>query len=157
MDVKQFKEYIVTPTLKEIRLYSESAEQLVLGTAVYESGGLKYIHQIGGPALGVCQMEPATHDDIWKHYLKYQPDLTIELNKLCDIGRYDSNELMYNLRYAVAMCRIQYFRRPEALPAVGDYIEQAKYYKKFYNTYKGKGTVGEYLVSYSAWVLQDGT
>ncbi len=157
MDVKQFREYILVPTLHEIGLYSKSAEQLVLGTAVYESAGLKYIHQINGPALGVCQMEPATHNCIWENYLKHKLDLQY---KLADIGGgigFLPEDLMYNLRYAVAMCRIHYLRKKEPLPEAGDYIGQARYYKKYYNTVKGKGTVDGYLHSYSYWVSQDYT
>jgi hypothetical protein len=154
MDVKQFNELIVIPTLKDIGLYSQSAAELVLGTAVYESGGLRYIKQLGGgPALGVCQMELATHDDIWVRYLPQKPDIVIELNKICGIGRYDPKELMYNLRYAVAMCRVHYLRVPKQLPEAGDYVKQAEYYKKYYNTKNGRGSEDGYLSAYSMWVL----
>ncbi len=156
MDVKQFKKYILVPTLHEIGLYSKSAEQLVLGTAVYESGGLKYIHQRdGGPALGICQMEPATHDDIWNNYLKYKIDLQYKITALAAFGGFLPEDLMYNLRYAVAMCRVHYLRKKEPLPEAGDYIEQARYYKKYYNTYLGKGSVDKYLEAYSKYVLNN--
>lgn len=164
MDVKQFNELIVIPTLKGIGLYSQSAAELVLGTAVYESGGLKYIKQLGkGPALGVCQMEPATHNDIWDNYLCYKYDLAanILLQSGMDMRKYSENSfikpysdvLIYNLRYAVAMCRVHYRRRKEALPEAGDYANQAVYYKKYYNTDLGKGKISGYLRAYQKWVL----
>lgn len=149
MNVKQFNQYIVIPTLKEINLYSKAAAELVLGTAVYESGGLKHIKQLeGGPALGVCQMEPSTHNDIWDNYLKYKYELPNNIMLTCNIIVCSSDNLIYNLRYAVAMCRVHYLRVPKALPAAGDRTEQGKYYKQYYNTPLGKGSVDGYLSAY---------
>jgi hypothetical protein len=49
---------------------------LLLGTALTESGDMHYLHQLGnGPALGVYQMEPTTHEDIYDNYLKYKKEL----------------------------------------------------------------------------------
>ena len=109
-----------------------------------------YIKQLGtGPACGVFQMEPATHDDIWKNYLKFKPDLAKDVMKLSH--SVNAQSLISDLLYAAAMTRIHYLRVPAALPAEGDYDGQAAYWKEYYNTYLGAGTEEEYLESWDVY------
>ena len=147
INIPQFRELILRPALTVIGYHSDAAEELVLGTALQESR-LTYIKQLGsGPALGVFQMEPATHDDIWENWLAYKDDVAEKLLTLAapNNGEHPSaNELIGNLWYAAAMCRIHYVRRPEALPEAGDVPGQAAYWKEHYNTYLGAGTEDEY-------------
>jgi hypothetical protein len=146
LDRKQFRELIIKPALEGLQLDSKAAQELLLGTAIQESG-LKYLHQLGnGPALGVFQMEPATHDDIWENYLAYRPTLA---QKIPGTGgsaiRRRAQELVGNLWYAAGMCRVHYLRAPDPLPEAGDLEGQAAYWKKFYNTVQGAGTVEHYI------------
>ena len=46
LDAKQLRELVVKPALFEIELWSEAAEELVLGTAIVESR-LSFIKQLG--------------------------------------------------------------------------------------------------------------
>ena len=75
INVKDLKFKIIIPTLQFIGLYSESAVNLLLGTAAQESHMGTYLTQIKGPALSIYQIEPKTHADIWKNYLSYRLDL----------------------------------------------------------------------------------
>lgn len=139
---------IVRVTLKGLGLWSPEAEELIIGTAAHESG-FRDIAQIGGgPALGICQMEPDTHNDIWKNYLRYQPDKSSKLRDLFDEVAGDASCMLGNVPYAIAMCRIHYSRVPEPLPAVDDLNAQAAYWKKYYNTESGAGTVTKYTNDY---------
>ena len=55
---------VIRPALTEINFWSRSAEELVLGTAIVESG-LTYLKQYGdGPALGADgnKLRPAQFD-----------------------------------------------------------------------------------------------
>ncbi len=133
----------IKPALLAIGMGSTAAQQLVLGTACGESD-LKYRTQIGGgPALGLFQMEKATHDDIWDNYLKYRTPLSNKVMAL--LKNTDKHEqLTNNDKYAAAMCRVHYARKPQALPKVNDLDEIAKYWKKHYNTPKGAGTVAKF-------------
>jgi hypothetical protein len=150
VDAKQFRRLIVMPVLQEIGLWSQDAENLVMGTAAQESR-LTYIKQLGnGPALGFFQMEPATHDDIWRHYLHYNKGWTenmldLALTRKDGIPRAD--EMVWNLRYAVAMCRIHYRRKPGAIPRTVEGM--ADYWKQYYNTPLGKGTAVEFIKHYA--------
>ena len=149
MNVSQFKDLIITPTLEAIGMHSPEAVELLLGTAIQESR-LEYIKQLpDGPALGVYQMEPATHQDIWENYLEFRPEMADKIKVFSLANGQSSNEMVGNLFYATAMARVHYRRVPKPLPAVGDLEGQADYWKEFYNTFEGAGTVEEYIEHYS--------
>jgi hypothetical protein len=75
MNARQLRAYVIQPTLKPMGLWSLAAETLLVGTCAHESAMGKYLHQIKGPALGIYQIEPITHFDIWNNYLRYKPAL----------------------------------------------------------------------------------
>ena len=146
LDIDQLRRLIIRPALEAIHLHSEAAEELVLGTALQESA-LRYLQQLGnGPALGLWQMEPATHDDIHANFLKYKPDIAGRVNSLAVVP--SAMTMTGNLWYAAAMCRIHYYRAPEALPEAGQLNAQAALWKKRYNTELGKGTAAEYVANW---------
>lgn len=146
LDPRQFTTHIIRPALEAIDLYSEAAAELLLGTAIQESR-LTYLKQIGGgPALGLFQMEPATHDDIWAKFLEYRIELRDKVIGL--VAVFGPDEMIWNLYYAAAMCRIHYYRVPEALPEAGDISRQAEYWKAHYNTPLGAGTEQEYMANW---------
>jgi len=143
LNLKQFRDYIVAPTLREIGLYSKSAERLVIGTALTESR-LEYVKQINGPALGIYQCEPATHKDIVDNFLMYRLPLMKKLAPF-NVDFADHSQLTYNLKYATAICRIHYLRDPNPLPEQNDILGMAETWKRCYNTHRGKGTVEDFL------------
>ena len=111
---------VIRPALSKINLWSPSAEELVLGTAVVESG-LTCIRQWGdGPALGLWQVEPATQIDLYTNFLNYRPELGSKLIELRAAGLSLDENLATNLIYGAAVCRLCYYRKAEALPEAGD-------------------------------------
>lgn len=145
MDTRQFRDFIVRPALQQINAWTLNAEQLVMATAMAESG-LFFVQQIGrGPARGFFQMEPITHDDIWERYLSRKPTLLNDLKTFImrDMDLHD--QLHGNLFYAAAMCRIFYLRFKAPLPKEGDWHGMAAYWKKYYNTHLGAGTTEGFL------------
>jgi len=154
VDPKQLKQYIIEPVLRELGLDSKAATQLLMLTAAQESSMGKHIHQVGGPALGIFQMEPATHDDIWENFLKYKPDLWAKAKALS--GSYPvvppASNMIWNLNYAAVMCRIHYYRVSQALPDFDDIEGMATYWKQHYNTIKGKGHIREAVDNYHRYV-----
>lgn len=124
-----------------------SAAQLLLGTAIQESG-LQYVRQLGnGPALGYWQMEPVTHDDIWQNYLYYRGELADKVRSILPAEVEPNPELLAQLpEYAAAMARLKYRRAPDAIPT--DLEGQAALYKRVYNTPQGKATEAEYLANW---------
>ena len=72
------------------------------------------------------------------------------IEKLKTVGfrweqRADKLELEFqmktNMAFAIALCRIKFWRDPAPLPKVGDVMSQAEYWKRIYNSEKGRGTV----------------
>ena len=156
LDIRQLRRYIVQPVLQALDVYSKAAENLLVGTAVQESR-LEYLQQLGGgPARGLYQMEPATHDDIWANYLVYQSGLRgrIETFVLPHHDRHD--QLVWNLAYATAMCRAHYRRATEGLPDEDDVDGLARYWKRYYNTEQGAGSVAEFKDKYVRYVIPAG-
>lgn len=138
---------------KTLGAWSPAAEDLLVGTAIQESA-LKYTRQLGGgPALGYWQMEPATHDDIWRNYLAFRLPLVTKIEQLLPASgpvlssqaiRLDALE--HNPAYGAAMARLKYLRSPLALPLVGDLAGYAKAWKTIYNTGGGAGTEQEFIL-----------
>jgi hypothetical protein len=145
INASQLKEYIIIPSLKQIDLYSESAVNLLLGTAAQESHLGTYLHQVNGVALGIYQMEPATFTDIMQNFIAYRSNLRSAVGKLA-YGKVD--ELVYNLAFSTAMTRIHYARVNETLPNANDLEGLANYWKDHYNSKLGKGTVQEFINNY---------
>jgi len=75
----------IRPALNILGKGGRAAEQLVLGTAIQESL-LIHRQQLGnGPALGLFQMEPATHNDCWQSYLNFRRDLADKVKRISDM------------------------------------------------------------------------
>ena len=153
-ETKDLLEWVIKPTLYTLGMDGEQAETLMLATALAESGG-RHTRQIGGgPALGLWQMEPATHDDLYDNYLLlHRQDLQPILKKASLYvfgGSFppSSDLLIHNPRYACAMARLKYWRVPGPLPDTVP--EMAEYWKTHYNTDGGKGTVEKFLKAWDA-------
>lgn len=149
IDANQLLHEIIRPVLRDMGLGGVYAEALVLGTACQESHcGLWLVQLDQGPARGIFQMEPATHDDIWNRFLSDRQDLANKVRRwrLQYGNGMGADEMTGNLYYATAMCRIHYLRVPEPIPET--LPGQAKYYKKYYNTAAGSATEADYLLNW---------
>jgi len=146
IDPRQFRNYVIRPTLTHLGLGGLAAENLLLGTAATESG-LVDLHQIQGPALGLYQCEPATHDDIWHSWLAGRKPYDRLVGELMT-GQPELEQLVTNLAYATAICRIHYYRQPEALPAADDARGLAAYHKLWYNSLLGATDPNESVVNF---------
>jgi hypothetical protein len=149
--VSDLREHVIRPTLKLLNMGSLAAENLLLGTCAQESRLGTYLKQRNGPALGIYQIEPATHDDLWKNFISFHPDLLSTLMAINHYPRYES--LVTDLSYATAIARLVYYRAPEKLPDANDVEGLAAYWKAHYNTPLGKGTVKEFIDNYNSLVL----
>lgn len=145
LDLDQTRSELVRPTLHALTLWSPAAERLVLGTMLVEST-LTYLKQIGtGPARGLPQTEPASRRDLYTNFLAYKPALRSLLEALAVPGADRDEQLSWNGRYAVGVCRLLYYRRPEALPAADDLSGLAAYWKAHYNTALGAGNPSKFI------------
>lgn len=146
--------YLVWSVLEMYEWNSPGAVELLLLTMAAESEFGTYLYQVGGgPALGVYQMERKTEADIWNNWLRYRD---VERRKVMGYsgvyGPGDIRHLSFNLEYQTAMARIKYLREPEPIPDADDVLSLAKYWKRYWNTYRGKGTVAGAVEKYGRYV-----
>ncbi len=155
INAKHLLDLIINPTLNYLKKDSDSARLLVLCTCAVESRLGHYLKQKGnGPALGIYQMEPKTHTDLYENVLADNPILLRKVNILSKHSKYwnREHELIANLEYATAMARIQYWRFKEPLPEYGDIAGMGAYWKKYYNTTLGDGTIKEFVRVYQKYI-----
>ena len=148
----------IRPALKQMDLWSLSAEKLMVMIVSHESAGLKYKKQQNGPALSYFQIEPATFKDIWFRYLKARKHYkSLVAQFLPDDVEEDEidllKELQHNNKFAIAMARMKLFMIPETLPRVTDDEGLSKYAKKYWNTHLGKATPEKYLKDFKIHAL----
>lgn len=148
IDIQHFTQHIIRPTLEQLPLtgaYKASAVALLGFTAMAESK-LTYLVQHGdGPALGLYQIEPATHHDLWENWLPQHKYYDLRQYIRHTYGDPRDDKLVYNLAYATVIARLVYYRIPEAIPHEDDLYLLAAYWKKYYNTGKGKGTISHFV------------
>jgi hypothetical protein len=143
---------LITDTLQEVDLYTPEAVELLMLTAAAESNLGEYIEQVKGPALGIFQMEPATHDDIWANYLKYKKTLSDKVIRFVLPTTLGKNlNLRGNLPYQIIMTRIHYLRDKQPIPK--DPQGWAETWKRVYNSHLGKGTVEKALEKYNRYAV----
>lgn len=157
------REEVIRPALRALaeydqRMNTEAAVELLMGTAARESLLGYYLTQIGdhpSEGLGIFSMELSTSDSLWEHYLAFRPELASIVRDLATKNAFDSpenrrQELISNHLYAAAMVRIKYWKVPEAMPE--NLRDRAYYWKKYYNTHLGKGTVDGFIMAYKKYV-----
>jgi hypothetical protein len=149
IDPNQFRSYIVLPTLNMMQAtvgirHTLFADDLLVATAAQESGLGHYLHQTGkGPAVGIYQIEPATLADLLG-WIYQRPELKSLVNKSAVSATPAVDETIWNLRYATIIARLNYFRRPEALPSITTFETLWHCYKTYWNTSAGAATEGSF-------------
>lgn len=143
---------------------SEDAVILIHRTALVETN-YRYIRQMGeGPARGFWQVEPDTANDILFRYLLRQSKSALRtgITRACglpqmwafdneqNVIRSDQNMppdllnhyLETNIALGIVLCRLRYWTQPGSgpIPPADHLMDQAEYWKRWYNTPKGAGT-----------------
>jgi hypothetical protein len=150
----QLRSFIVIPTLQALDkaqpgIDVPAARNLVLGVAAQESGG-KYLAQFPvGPARGLWEIEPATLHDLEKNFLAYHPTLEAVIVSLMMPAESDEEQLVSNLTYSCAIARLLLYRIKAPLPAATDIRGLGQYWKTYFNTPAGGGTVDEFVANFT--------
>jgi hypothetical protein len=158
INTRHVRDRIIIPALDHIGLNSPAAVNLELATAATESRMGASLIQVGGPALGLFQMEPATHADVWANFLRYQGALRLRVLELVGDADLDAagqpkpEAMVHNFAYAAAMARVHYRRFPEPLPRANDRAGLWTYYKTRWNTTAGKATRSKFEQDWAALV-----
>lgn len=149
----QLANLVVRPTLARLPFNDGPiALNLLLGTVAQESGGRYLAQYPTGPALGVFEIEPPTHQDLWTNYLAFHPTLAAALAAFAGEQPPRDLQLAGNLNYACAVARLIYRRAPEPLPTSSDPAILGAYYKAHYNTAGGAATVDEFVCNFALYI-----
>lgn len=152
--------------------YGEAVARLLMGTAAAESL-LVHRRQIGfsldriDGAWGLWQTEQAAMGDNIRYLMRRSDVLQTasaflfadegELRAILSMGTQGLLKLIHDDdRFACLMARIHYLRVMESVPT--DLRGQAGYWKRYYNTRLGKGTVEGYVQKYmdliEPWIFE---
>ncbi len=150
---------LVTHVLNELGhpYVSADAISLVVRTCVYESD-LYHLKQVGGgPARGFPQIELGDTGarDILGRFLGLERKADLREKVHAALGfdpvalagdNYQLDlQLQGNMILGIICCRLKFGMFPEKLPSKDDRLAQGRYYKKYYNTSKGKGSAEEFV------------
>ena len=117
---KELRTLVIRPTLKHLNLWSQTAENLLLGTAAQETSLGEHLKMDNHRALGIYQITPRMHRNIWDNFLSTQPELASKVRGLAsqhEFLQHPHAELATNLSYATAVALMVYLRRGKPLPA----------------------------------------
>lgn len=133
----------VTEWLLEWGMHSDHCVELLAMLCAHESLGGKHRRQIGGgPALGLLQIEPLTHDSVWDN------SDTIHKRAAKHGIKRDLSQLEHNDKYSVFVAR--HYLAMDKNPLPQNPQAMAEYCKSYWNR-TGKATADKYLSDWKAW------
>lgn len=127
---------VIRPTLQYLGEDSPSAQTLLVATAAIESGMGFHLTTQHREGLGVFQISPECHQEIWDNYLAKDPELASKVRGLASQHEFLSHpheELATNLRYATAIAWLVYKRTNCPLPAADDIPSMAKFWRSHFH------------------------
>ena len=130
-DKDQLRDLITRTISKVDKFHSEDAVTLLMMTAAAESDLGTFLRQVGGPALGLMQVEPNTMRDNYGSYLYFRDRMKGQIFSACHVGMPDVDALEYNIAFNILMARVKYYRAPGPIPSTLEGM--AKYHEEFYN------------------------
>lgn len=120
-----------------------NAYNLLLETACAETQLGTFPDYTNENGFGICQFEEPGITRAKKQGLKLQDEIFNQWG--INIDLLQLIELRYNPFLSFLCCRLFYKDIPDPIPSTRE--ERATYWKKWYNTYKGSGSVKHYLAS----------
>lgn len=110
-----------------------------------------------GPALGFGQIESTTYVDACRYLENVNPALKHRILEYCHYPELpkQTNCLIHNLAFNALIARTKYWMQPESIPSYKDVSAQAYYWKKYYNSYEGRGSEEDFIKhseSVTGWI-----
>ncbi len=153
----ELRHYVVRPTLKHMGMWSLSAENLLLGTAARESGLGFHLKPANTKALGIYQISPRMHRNIWDHFLAPKFELSSVVRGLASQREFLSHphhELATNLAYSTAIAWLIYYRTGINIKQVNpqDTMALAKIWQKHFHS-RCPGSLESFVDSYQQLLI----
>jgi len=118
------------------------AHKLLVETAGAETHFGTYKDSTLGAGMGITQFDHLPFEDVKARTRMHHKKALIKSMDI-DIDLVQWEELRYNPLLAMIFTRLKYKLVPEEIPELLE--DRAKYWKKYYNTEAGKGSVEHYL------------
>lgn len=125
---------VVRDTLKYLGEWSQAAENLMVGTAIQESGLGFCLKE--GRRLGIYHISPSAHRAVWDHHLVHHPELASLVRGLAGQHAFIDDphgELLTNLKYATAIAWCIYRKAQSALPEATDLEGLGEFWHKHFH------------------------
>lgn len=127
------RELIIKPVLKDLVLYSEDAEELILYTYTIQNPKETFLKHNNDKTLGIYLMSPKIYNDLWQNYIYSHMQFLLLLTSNFDCIRMPSEErLIYDLRFATAMTRLFYARIKDPIPSKTEPLAVWQYYNNHF-------------------------
>jgi len=121
---------------------NRTADIMLIETARAETNlGLTKDRSIISQGVGLTQIDKIAFDDIKTRSMKHNEKIKENLKTDLSVVTYEM--LAYSPFLAFLFTRLKYKLIPEEIPTTIE--ERAKYWKKYYNTSAGAGTIYHYL------------
>ncbi|MCL6272189.1 hypothetical protein M3P05_19905 [Sansalvadorimonas sp. 2012CJ34-2] len=161
ISAKELRTLVIRPTLKHLNMWSETAENLLLGTAAQESGLGEHLRLDNHRALGLYQISPRMHRNVWDNFLALEPELASKVRGLAsqrEFLQHPHAELATNLSYATAIALMIYLRGGRSLPEKSG-ASPERLGRFWHNNFHSKpqGTVADFINHYHSLVLEKET
>jgi hypothetical protein len=150
INAADFREYVITPALTALApagiTVVKIAADLLMVTAAMETDLGTWLSQVGGPALGVFQIDPDSLTNLMLHATAAQRQALTTIS--CGTVPV-ADQIEGNLVLAAAICRLFYCQVPQPLPP--DTLDGLwGYYKTYYNTPLGAATMADFTTAFEA-------
>ncbi len=151
------RQLVIRDTLKYLGEWSQAAENLLVGTAIQESGlgfSLKENRR-----LGIYHISPSAHRAVWDHHLVHHPELASLVRGLAGqhaFIRDPHGELLSNLKYATAIAWCIYRKAGQSLPEAEDLDALGRFWQQHYHA-KPCGRASDFVRNYRDLGLPKGS
>lgn len=142
------RQLVIRTTLKYLHQWSPAAENLLVGTAIQESGAGFCIKE--GRQLGLYHISPSAHRAVWDHYLIHHPEMASDIRGLASQHAFLSDphgELVTNLKYATAIAWSIYCKAGKPLPAADDLEGLSRFWHSHFH-HRPSGTAKDFIRNY---------
>ncbi|NIB43278.1 hypothetical protein HBA55_26965 [Pseudomaricurvus alkylphenolicus] len=116
---KELRQFVIQPTLLHLGDDRPCVENLLMGTAAQASGLGFHLTSDNNEGLGIYQIQPQTHIQLWDQYLINDPDLASRIRGLASQHEFLAHphaELATNLSYATALAWLKYQQAGAVIP-----------------------------------------
>lgn len=132
--INDLRELVIRPALEHLDEWSQTAENLLLGTAAQESQ-LGFRMQPSEHGLGIYNISAAAHTRVWDEFLVTDPELASRVRGLASQQQFlkaPHNELISNLSYASGVAWAIYKSGHLTLPDASDVHQLAQCWLNYY-------------------------